>query len=58
MKTNDQPWHDSTSIETLISALVPSLVVAFVMTSAFLTLRMRNRRVYSPRTYLASIPLG
>ncbi|KAL4951883.1 hypothetical protein BDW69DRAFT_30947 [Aspergillus filifer] len=52
MADSDNPQNTSNSASSLVTVLVPSLVVAGVMTLGFIILRRSERRMYMPRTYL------
>jgi len=39
----------------MVSTLVPTLIVAAVYVSLFITLRTKQRRVYAPRTFLDNV---
>ena len=46
---------DSPSLSSLVSTLVPILVVAGILSLIFLLLRRPFKRNYQPRTYLGSL---
>ena len=49
---NNQSVSNSSSLSSLVTVLVPSLIIAVVMVLAFIILRKRFRRMYMPRTYI------
>ncbi|KAL4993748.1 hypothetical protein BDV10DRAFT_189688 [Aspergillus recurvatus] len=52
MADSDDPQAASNSASSLVTVLVPSLVVAGAMVLVFVILRRSERRMYMPRTYL------
>ncbi|KAL4937105.1 hypothetical protein BDV06DRAFT_203642 [Aspergillus oleicola] len=52
MADSDNPQETPNSASSLVTVLVPALIVAGVMTLGFIILRRSERRMYMPRTYL------
>ncbi|RDW70871.1 putative DUF221 domain protein [Aspergillus mulundensis] len=49
---DDNPQNASNSASSLVTVLIPSLIVAVAMVLVFVILRRSERRMYMPRTYL------
>jgi hypothetical protein len=49
------PQASTPSLSGLIATLIPVGIVALVMTLAFLCLRRKYKRQYSPRTYVTTL---
>ncbi|KAL5338571.1 hypothetical protein BJX70DRAFT_398518 [Aspergillus crustosus] len=52
MADEENPQNTSNSASSLVTVLIPSLVIAVVMVLIFVILRRSERRMYMPRTYL------
>lgn len=46
----------SASLPAILAALVPSLTTAVILLTIFLLVKKPFRRIYSPRTYMDTIP--
>lgn len=46
----------SASLPAILAALVPSITTAVLLLTIFLLVKKPLRRIYSPRTYMETIP--
>ncbi|KAI1366462.1 hypothetical protein F5Y08DRAFT_351372 [Xylaria arbuscula] len=52
----DSELEGSASLEAVVSALIPTLIVGLAITGAFFLVRRRFPMLYTPRTFLGTIP--
>ena len=55
LQDDEKPENTSNSASTLVSTLIPSLIIAGIMILVFAILRRSHRRQYMPRTYLGTL---